>query len=68
MPEANRKMSLTPELVARVHRVVEDTGPEPDRMYHNEDDYDAVVKDLMASHAGDALWAHARASGLGRPS
>jgi cation transport protein ChaC len=67
MPEANRKMSLTPELVARVHRVVEDTGPEPDRIYHNEDDYDAVVKDLMASHAGGDLWLFAYGSLIWKP-
>ena len=36
MHRTARQMALTAELVARVHRIVEDTGPEPDRVYHTE--------------------------------
>ena len=35
-----RMASLTPELVARVYRVVEDPGPDPEITYLNEEDYD----------------------------
>jgi glutathione-specific gamma-glutamylcyclotransferase len=67
MPNLQRKMALTPDLVARVHRVIEDTGPEPDRSYHNDDDYDAVVDELMASHVGEGLWLFAYGSLIWKP-
>jgi glutathione-specific gamma-glutamylcyclotransferase len=47
-----RTMSLTPDLVARVHRAVEDPGPEPHLEYHNDGDYDALVARLLATHPG----------------
>jgi len=43
-------MALTPNLVAQVHRVVEDSGPDPTIVYHTEEDYDAVVRSLLATH------------------
>lgn len=43
-----RTLSLTPDLVARVHRDVPDSGPLPDIAHLTEDDYDAIVEDLLA--------------------
>jgi hypothetical protein len=42
-------MALTPDLVARVHRVMEDPGPEPGPSYQSDQDYDALVTALMRS-------------------
>jgi len=39
-----RKMTLTPDIVARVHRTIVDPGPSPDLVYHSEEYYDAVPK------------------------
>ena len=49
---APRPLALTPDLVARVHRVLEDPGPDPGWVYHTDDDYDAVVRSLLDSHPG----------------
>jgi hypothetical protein len=43
-----RQMALTPELVARVHRTVDDTGPEEGVSYHTDQDYDAWVRTILA--------------------
>ncbi|MCG7392737.1 gamma-glutamylcyclotransferase [Microvirga sp. ACRRW] len=45
-----RQMALTPDLVARVHRSLEDPGPEPGLVYHTAEDYDAVVARMLATH------------------
>ena len=37
---SDRLMALTPDLLARVHRVVADSGPLPGLVYHTEEDYD----------------------------
>jgi len=42
-------LKLTPELVAIVHRVVEDAGPVPGIIYHSEADYDEVTAGSSAS-------------------
>ena len=34
---AIRQMALTPSLVAQIHRVVEDPGPDPNVVYHTEE-------------------------------
>ncbi len=47
---SSRRMALTPDLVARVHRVVEDSGPLPGLAYHTEADYDAAVQDMLSSY------------------
>ena len=68
MPRMARQMALTAELVARVHRIVEDTGPEPDRVYHTEQDYDAAVAESLASHsAGEDAWLFAYGSLIWKP-
>ena len=50
MPRAY-EMALTPDLVARVHQIMEDPGPEPGLNYHNDEDYDALVAGIMRSKA-----------------
>ena len=50
---ATRQMALTPSLVAQIHRVVEDPGPDPNVVYHTEEDYDALVRHLLLSHRPD---------------
>ena len=45
----DRQMTLTPELVARVHRAIEDTGPEQGVSYHTDEDYDACVGPSLPS-------------------
>jgi hypothetical protein len=41
---APRQMTLTQDLGAQVHRVLEDPGPDPDWSYHSDSAYDAVVQ------------------------
>jgi glutathione-specific gamma-glutamylcyclotransferase len=48
----SHRMSLTPEHVAQVHRVLEDPGPDPTWTHHSDEDYHALVQDLLASHPG----------------
>jgi cation transport protein ChaC len=60
---ATRQMALTPSLVAQIHRVVEDPGPDPNVVYHTEEDYDALVRHLLLSHRPDQdLWLFAYGS------
>jgi cation transport protein ChaC len=61
-------MTLTPELVARVRRDLEDPGPDPALAYHTDDDYDAVVRALLASRPGGPdTWLFAYGSLIWRP-
>lgn len=63
-----RVMALTPDLVARVHRALDDPGPSIDLVYHTEDDYDAVVQEVLASHAPrEDLWLFAYGSLIWKP-
>jgi cation transport protein ChaC len=65
---AKRIMSLTPELVARCHRVVEDPGPSPDVSYLDDDDYAAMVETVLANHDPDApIWLFAYGSLIWKP-
>jgi cation transport protein ChaC len=60
-------MALTPELVATCHREVEDAGPEPFE-HHNDADYDAIVADMLASHApNEDAWLFAYGSLIWKP-
>jgi cation transport protein ChaC len=62
------KMALTPDLVARLHRVLEDPGPEPGLVYHTDDDYDDAVKTILASHPADqGTWLFAYGSLIWKP-
>src|SRR5215217_7607181 len=62
------QMALTPDLVAEVHRVLEDPGPDPNLVYHSQEDYDAVVGHLLAAHSpSDDLWLFAYGSLIWKP-
>jgi cation transport protein ChaC len=61
-------MALTPDLVARVHRVMEDSGPLAELVYHTEADYDAAVQETLVSHPpGEDLWVFAYGSLIWKP-
>lgn len=63
-----RVMSLTPELVARCHRVIEDPGPSPEASYLDDDDYSAMVEETLADYqAGSPLWLFAYGSLIWKP-
>ena len=65
---SGRRMALTAHLVARVHRVVEDSGPLPGLVYHTEEDYDAAVREMLASRLrGEDLWLFAYGSLIWKP-
>ena len=65
---AIRQMALTPSLVAQIHRVAEDPGPDPNVVYHTEEDYDALIRHLLMSHALDQdLWLFAYGSLIWKP-
>jgi glutathione-specific gamma-glutamylcyclotransferase len=61
-------MVLTPDLITRVHRVLDDPGPDPGLVYHTDEDYDALVRPLLASHPGGPdTWLFAYGSLIWRP-
>jgi glutathione-specific gamma-glutamylcyclotransferase len=61
-------MALTPDLVAQVHRVLDDPGPNPNWVYHSEEDYDAVVQTLLTSRPdGPDTWLFAYGSLIWKP-
>ena len=63
-----RQMALTPDLVARVHRVVEDAGQEPGLSYQTDEDYDAAVEKILATHpVGEDAWLFAYGSLIWKP-
>ena len=41
----SRRMRLTPELVSKVARHVDDPGPMPGRVYAGDADYEATTRD-----------------------
>jgi glutathione-specific gamma-glutamylcyclotransferase len=60
---------LTPELVALIARKVEDSGPAPGVVVHDEDDYEASLQALLAAGAwqGQDVWVFAYGSLLWNP-
>jgi len=65
---SRRLMSLTPELVARVHRQVEDLGPAPGGSYLGDEDYAALVENALSGRAIDEpIWLFAYGSLIWRP-
>ena len=61
-------MALTPDLVALVHRVVEDAGQELGLSYQTDEDYEAAVESILASHpAGEDAWLFAYGSLIWKP-
>lgn len=68
LPMKPREMSLTPELVARVHRNVADTGQEPGFSYQADADYDHHVEQILSTHAsGEDAWLFAYGSLIWKP-
>jgi glutathione-specific gamma-glutamylcyclotransferase len=63
---ARRVMALTPELVARAARVVEDAGPSPGAVYLADADYDELVADALSRMQGE-LWIFGFGSLLWKP-
>jgi cation transport protein ChaC len=64
----SRRMALTLGHVAQVHRVLEDPGPDPTWTYHADEDYDALVRGLVASHPGGPdTWLFAYGSLIWKP-
>src|SRR5437773_2003533 len=65
---ARREMTLTAELVARIHRSVADPGPAEGFVPLVDEDFDAIAAELLASpHAGGDLWLFAYGSLLWKP-
>ena len=63
-----RQMALTPDLVALVHRNLDDPGPEPGLVYHTAEDYDAIAARMLASHPGNRdAWLFAYGSLIWKP-
>lgn len=61
-------MALTPEHVAKVQRALDDPGPDPTWLYHADEDYDALVQGLLASHpGGPETWLFAYGSLIWKP-
>ena len=65
---AKRSMALTPELVARVHRIVPDEGPYPGAELLTEADYaDYLDRALAPLPDGNDLWVFACGSLIWKP-
>lgn len=61
-------MSLTRELVALVHRQIDDPGPIAGVTYLTDDDYDRMVDGLLAAHpSGEDAWLFAFGSLIWKP-
>ena len=60
---------LTPDLVARLARQVEDAGPPAGVIVHNDEDYEASLQALLARQAwsGQDVWVFAYGSLLWKP-
>lgn len=65
---AARQISLTPELVARCWREIEDTGPDPDAAHLDDSDYDAMLDALEGElPATEPLWLFGYGSLIWKP-
>ncbi|MCX7304566.1 MAG: gamma-glutamylcyclotransferase [Hyphomicrobiales bacterium] len=63
-----RPMLLTPELIASVHRQIDDPGPSPDATYLEDADYAAMVETTLGEHPnGSPLWLFAYGSLIWKP-
>jgi cation transport protein ChaC len=68
MRKSARQMALTPDLVARVHRVVEDPGPDPSFVNYTDEEYETAVQTILASHSpGRDAWLFAYGSLIWKP-
>jgi glutathione-specific gamma-glutamylcyclotransferase len=63
-----RTMTLTPELIARVHRDMPDPGPPPGTTALTDADYAGMVRDLLAAAPGGSdIWVFACGSLIWKP-
>ena len=61
-------VTLTEELLAKVHRLEEDAGPSPGILYLTDEDFAAIRDRLLATRPrGDAIWVFAYGSLLWNP-
>jgi glutathione-specific gamma-glutamylcyclotransferase len=67
MPAARRQLALTPDLIARVTRVVEDAGPSPGAVYLTDEDYEIAVRDILAQAPQGDIWLFGYGSLLWKP-
>ncbi len=68
-PQRPQNLRLTPELVSLIARKVEDGGPAPGVVVHNDEDYEASLQALLAAGAwrGQDVWVFAYGSLLWNP-
>lgn len=45
-----RRLSLTPDHIAKIHHPMEDPGPPPGMVLHDDADYDLWVENMLSSH------------------
>jgi glutathione-specific gamma-glutamylcyclotransferase len=65
---SDRRMALTADLVARVHRVVPDTGPSAGFVAMGDDDYERLTDAILADHSpNEDVWVFAYGSLMWRP-
>jgi cation transport protein ChaC len=63
-----RVMALTPQLLARCHRAIEDSGPEPGLAYLDDADYERLLDEALAAHRpGEPVWLFAYGSLIWKP-
>ena len=67
MPARRRQMALTPDLIARVARVVEDAGPSPSAVYLTDEDYEIAVGNILAQAPSGDVWLFGYGSLLWKP-
>jgi glutathione-specific gamma-glutamylcyclotransferase len=67
MPARRRQMALTPDLIARVARAVEDAGPSPGAVYLTDEDYEIAVRDILAQAPSGDVWVFGYGSLLWKP-
>jgi glutathione-specific gamma-glutamylcyclotransferase len=60
-------MALTPDLIARVARVVEDAGPSPGAVYLTDEDYEIAVRNILAQAPSGDVWLFGYGSLLWKP-
>jgi cation transport protein ChaC len=61
-------MALTADLVARASRAIENTGPAPDMVRNTETEWNATVREMLASRpGGQDVWIFAYGSLLWNP-
>jgi cation transport protein ChaC len=66
--DLKRRMTLTADLVARVHRVIPDTGPNAGFVQMEEQDYERLTDEVLKRHPPhEDLWIFAYGSLMWRP-